>query len=245
VNSLTHGNTLHGKQFTDAARKCIPISYYHPEGPFGDVVKAFEVSPSPKTVGVIGLGVGAMASYVRPGYDWTFYELNPEVIKIARNKDYFTYLSDCAKQEVRIVSGDARLNLRGALDRSFGLIVFDAFNSDAIPTHLLTTEAIGLYLSKLGSNGLLAFQISNRSIDLRPALAAAAGAADAECLWRRDPEDSPARGKDASEWVVLAPRANSPESLPHLLRWKRITSDDRGAAWTDNYTSLIKAIRWP
>jgi hypothetical protein len=245
VNSLIHGNTIHGKQFTDAARKCIPISYYHPDGPFGDVVKAFEASPTPKTVGVIGLGVGAMASYMRPGHDWTFYELNPEVIKIARDKDYFSYLSDCAKQEVRIVSGDARLNLPKAPDRSFGLIVFDAFNSDAIPTHLLTIEAIGLYLSKLGSNGLLAFQVSNRSVDLRPVLAAAAYATGAECLWRRDPDDSLAQGKDASEWVVLAPRANSLEGVAHLLRWERITSDNRGALWTDDYTSLIKIIRWP
>jgi hypothetical protein len=244
MNSLIHGNTIHGKQFTDAARKCIPISYFHPDGPFGDVVKAFEVSPTPKTVAVIGLGVGAMAGYGRPGQNWTFYELNPEVIKIARNKDYFTYLSDCARQEVRIVPGDARLNLHEAPDKSFGLIVLDAFNSDAIPTHLLTTEAIGLYLSKLSANGLLAFQVSNRSVDLRPVLAAAAGAADAECLWRRDTEDSPARGKDASEWVVLAPRANSLESLAHLLRWERITSDNRSAVWTDNYASLIKVIRW-
>lgn len=244
MNSLIHGNTIHGKQFTDAARKCIPISYFHSDGPFGDVVKAFEASPTPKNVGVIGLGVGTMAGYARPGHDWTFYELNPEVIKIARNESYFTYLSDCAGQEVKIVSGDARLNLRGALDGSFGLIVFDAFNSDAIPTHLLTLEAIGLYLSKLGGNGLLAFHISNRSVDLRPVLAAAADAADAECLWRRDTDDSPARGKDASEWVVLVRRANSLDGLAHLLRWERITSSDRSAVWTDNYASLIRVIRW-
>jgi spermidine synthase len=244
MNSLMHGNTMHGKQFTDEARKCIPISYFHAEGPFGDVVKAFEASATPKNVGVIGLGVGAMASYARPGQDWTFYELNPEVIKIARNDDYFTYLSDCAKQEVKIVSGDARLKLRGALDKSFGLIVFDAFNSDAIPTHLLTIEAIELYLSKLGDNGLLVFHISNRSVDLRPVLAAAADAAGAECLWRRDTNESAAKGKDASEWVVLVRRANSIEGLAHLLRWERITSTDHGAVWTDNYASLIKVIRW-
>jgi spermidine synthase len=244
MNSLMHGNTMHGKQFTDEARKCIPISYFHAEGPFGDVVKAFEASATPKNVGIIGLGVGAMAGYARPGQDWTFYELNPEVIKIARNDDYFTYLSDCARQEVKIVSGDARLKLRGALDKSFGLIVFDAFNSDAIPTHLLTIEAIELYLSKLGDNGLLVFHISNRSVDLRPVLAAAADAAGAECLWRRDTNESSAQGKDASEWVTLVRRSNSLEGLAPLLRWERITSTDHGAVWTDNYASLIKVIRW-
>jgi hypothetical protein len=244
MNSLFHGNTVHGKQFADAARRCDPISYFHSDGPFGDIVKAFEASPTPKNVGVIGLGVGSMIGYARPGYDWTFYELNPEVIKIARNKAYFTYLSDCSRQEARIVSGDARLKLRESLDRNFGLIVFDAFNSDAIPTHLLTIEAIGLYLSKLGGNGLLAFHISNRSVDLRPVLAAAADAADAECLWRRDANESSAKGKDASEWIVLVRRANSLEGLAPLLRWERITSTDRAAMWTDNYASLLKVIRW-
>jgi hypothetical protein len=244
MNSLFHGNTVHGKQFADAARRCDPISYFHSDGPFGDIVKAFEASPTPKNVGVIGLGVGSMIGYARPGDDWTFYELNPEVIKIARNKAYFTYLSDCSRQEVRIVSGDARLKLRESLDRNFGLIVFDAFNSDAIPTHLLTIEAIGLYLSKLGGNGLLAFHISNRSVDLRPVLAAAADAVDAECLWRRDTNESSAKGNDASEWVVLVRRANSLEGLAPLLKWERITSTDRGAMWTDNYASLLKVIRW-
>ncbi|HEY8459434.1 MAG TPA: fused MFS/spermidine synthase [Blastocatellia bacterium] len=244
MNSLMHGNTIHGKQFTDEARKCIPISYFHADGPFGDVVRAFEASQTPKNVGIIGLGVGAMAGYARPGQDWTFYELNPEVIKIARNDDYFTYLSDCAGQGVRIVPGDARLKLREALDQSFGLIVFDAFNSDAIPTHLLTMEAIELYLKKLGGNGLLVFHISNRSVDLRPVLASAADAVGAECLWRRDTNESPAQGKDASEWVVLVRRANSLEGLAHLLKWERITSTNRDAVWTDNYASLLKVIRW-
>jgi spermidine synthase len=244
MNSLFHGNTVHGKQFTDPARRCDPISYFHPDGPFGAIVKAFEASQTPRNVGIIGLGVGSMIGYARPGHSWTFYELNPEVIKVARNKAYFTYLSDCARQEVRIVSGDARLKLHEAPDRNFGLIVFDAFNSDAIPTHLLTIEAIELYLSKLGDNGLLAFHISNRSVDLRPVLAAAAEASGTECLWRRDTNESSAQAKDASEWVVLIRRANSLEGLAPLLRWERITSDNHDAMWTDNYASLLKVIRW-
>jgi hypothetical protein len=244
MNSLFHGNTVHGKQFTDSARRCDPISYFHPDGPFGDIVRAYEASRTPKSVAIIGLGVGAMTPYARSGHDWTFYELNPEVIKIARNKDYFTYLSDCAGQEVRIVSGDARLKLREARDHGYGLIVFDAFNSDAIPTHLMTIEAIELYLSKLGANGLLAFHISDRSVDLRPALAAAAAASAAECLWRRDTQESSALGKDASEWVALVRRSNSMEGLSPLLRWERITSDNHDAMWTDNYASLLKVIRW-
>ncbi len=247
LNSLIHGNSVHGKQFTDADRRCDPISHYYPEGPVGDIIKAFEVSPTAKSVAVIGLGVGTMASYARPGHDWTFYELNPEIIKIARNKDYFTYLSDCAQVDVRIVTGDARLKLSEALDSSYGLIVLDAFNSNVIPTHLLTREAIGLYLSKLSKNGLLVFHVSNRSVDLRPVLATAADEAGAECLWRQDSGISPARGDDASEWVVLVPRTNSLESLKHLLKWENITSEIRGTrstVWTDDYASLIRLIRW-
>jgi hypothetical protein len=247
LNSLIHGNSVHGKQFTDADRRCDPISHYYPEGPVGDIIKAFEVSPTEKSVAVIGLGVGTMASYAQPGHEWTFYELNPEIIKIARNKDHFTYLSDCARVEIKIVTGDARLKLSEALDNSFGLIVLDAFNSNVIPTHLLTREAIGLYLSKLSRNGLLVFHVSNRSVDLRPVLASAADEAGAECLWRQDAGISPARGDDASEWVVLVPRTNTPESLKHLLRWENITSElqgTRGTVWTDDYASMIRLIRW-
>jgi hypothetical protein len=247
VNSLINGNSIHGKQFTEPNRRCAPISHYYPEGPVGDIIKSFEFSQTAKSVAVIGLGVGTMASYAQPGYQWTFYELNPEIIKIARNKDYFTYLSDCARVEIKIVPGDARLKLSEALNNSFGLIVLDAFNSNVIPTHLLTREAIGLYLSKLGDNGLLAFHVSNRSLDLRPVLATAADAAGAECLWRRDPGISPARGDDASEWVVLVRRTNTLESLKHLLKWENITAEShglRGTVWTDDYASLIKIIRW-
>jgi spermidine synthase len=253
LNSLIHGNSVHGKQFTDPDRMCDPISHYYPEGPIGDIIKAFEVSPTAKSVAVIGLGVGTMASYAQPGHEWTFYELNPEIIKIARNKDHFTYLSDCARAEIKIVTGDARLKLSEALDSSFGLIVLDAFNSNVIPTHLLTREAIGLYLSKLSRNGLLVFHVSNRSVDLRPVLASAADEAGAECLWRQDTGISPARGDDASEWVVLVPRTNSLESLKHLLRWENITSELRstgttggtgGTVWTDDYASVIRLIRW-
>jgi hypothetical protein len=254
LNSLIHGNSVHGKQFTNEDRRCDPISHYYPEGPVGDIIKAFEISPTAKSVAVIGLGVGTMASYAQPGHEWTFYELNPEIIKIARNKDHFTYLSDCARVEIKIVTGDARLKLSEALDSSFGLIVLDAFNSNVIPTHLLTREAIGLYLSKLSKNGLLVFHVSNRSVDLRPVLATAADEAGAECLWRQDSGISPVRGDDASEWVVLVPRTNTLESLKHLLKWENITSEFprgtentrgiQGTVWTDDYASLIKVIRW-
>jgi hypothetical protein len=246
VKRLINGNSIHGKQFTDAERRCDPISHYYPEGPIGDIIRSFEFSQALKSVAVIGLGVGTMASYARPGSEWTFYELNPEIIKIARNKDYFTYLSDCARVEIKIIPGDARLKLSEARTSSFGLIVLDAFNSNVIPTHLLTREAIDLYLAKLGENGLLVFHISNRSVDLRPVLATAADAAGAECLWRRDPGISRARGDDASEWVVLVRRKNTLESLKHLLKWENITAESRarGAVWTDDYASLIRVIRW-
>jgi hypothetical protein len=123
----------------------------------------------------------------------------------------------------------------------------DAFNSNVIPTHLLTREAIELYLSKLSRNGLLVFHVSNRSIDLRPVLATAADAAGAECLWRQDPGISTARGDDASEWVVLVRRTNTLDGLKHLLKWENITSElrgTRGTVWTDDYASLIRLIRW-
>ena len=133
VNSLYSGNTVHGRQFVDQSRRCEPLSYHHENGPLGQVMAVFNAAPANSRVGVIGLGVGAMASYSKPVQQWTFYEINPDVINMARNSQYFTYLQNCASGSVRVVEGDARLNLQTAPEGHYGLIVLDAFSSDAIP----------------------------------------------------------------------------------------------------------------
>ncbi|MBA3247918.1 MAG: hypothetical protein H0T63_07530, partial [Pyrinomonadaceae bacterium] len=135
---LYNGSTLHGRQYTALDRQCEPLSYYHREGPLGALFEIYNQQPASPPVAVVGLGTGATAAYTRPQQHWTFYEINPAVLSLARNPDYFTYLLHCAAAPVDVVLGDARLQLQHAPDKHFGLIVLDAFSSDAIPVHLMT-----------------------------------------------------------------------------------------------------------
>ena len=151
---LFHGGTAHGVQSLDPSRACEPLAYYTRSGPIGQVFEAFQESPVENDVAVIGLGAGVMACYHQPHQRFTFYEIDPTVLHIAQNRRYFTYLSDCGPA-VRVVLGDARLSLRNAPAHSYGMMVLDAFSGDSIPTHLLTREALALYLSKLAPNGVL------------------------------------------------------------------------------------------
>ena len=137
--SLFHGTTLHGMQSVSSARRHEPLAYHHRSGPFGDLFQNVGAATRPE-VGVIGLGVGALASYQQGAQRWTFYEIDPAVERIARNADNFTYMSDCGDR-CQVVIGDARLSLNATNDRTFGLFVVDAFSSDAIPVHLMTREA--------------------------------------------------------------------------------------------------------
>jgi hypothetical protein len=141
---LIHGTTLHGQQSLDPARRDEPLTYYHRTGPAGQVLEVFQQRPAKPSVGVVGLGAGSLACYARAEQDWTFYEIDPSVERIARDPRFFTYLQDCRAGGLRVVLGDARLRLREEPDRRHGLIILDAFSSDAIPIHLLTREALGL-----------------------------------------------------------------------------------------------------
>ena len=161
LRRLVHGNTLHGQQSLEPARRGEPLAYYHRTGPIGDVFEVFSAQAAGANVGVVGLGVGSLACYAREGQSWTFYEIDPGVARIARDARSFTFLSDCLAGPPSIVLGDARLRLRDAVDGGFGMLVLDAFSSDAIPVHLLTREALRLYRGKLAQGGLIAMHISN------------------------------------------------------------------------------------
>src|SRR5205085_5986484 len=127
---LRHGSTLHGRQFTDPARACEPLSYYHREGPLGSIFAAFNSKRgAAQSVAVVGLGAGTTAAYSRAGQSWTFYEIDPAVVQVARDPRLFTYLSKCAAAPVSVALGDARLRLLEAPDAGYGLIVLDAFSS--------------------------------------------------------------------------------------------------------------------
>jgi len=241
---LLHGNTIHGRQFVNPSLQTEPLSYFHREGPLGQIFDAFNHNPASPNVAIVGLGAGSMACYARPEQHWTFYEINPAVIGIARNTDYFTYLQKCAVGPMQILLGDARLQLQNAPDHYYGLIVLDAFNSDAIPVHLLTQEAITLYTSKLATGGMLAFHISNRSLKLNTVLADLATHSGATSLSFADGEFDPVRGKDPSEWLVMAQHSPALDVLAQNPRWRALQGHAESDVWTDDFSNILRVFRW-
>jgi hypothetical protein len=243
---LYHGSTLHGRQSTDPARECEPLSYYHRTGPLGSVFEAYEAraGASPR-VAVVGLGTGASVAYSKAGQDWTFYEIDPTVARVAQDSLYFTYLSRCAAAPLRVALGDARLKLREAPAGAYGLIVLDAFSSDAVPAHLLTVEALDLYLSKLAPGGLVAFHTSNRTLDLERVVGGNARAAGLAALVFSDSEHLPDIGKEPSEWVVIARRAEDLGPINADARWRPLGAHPRGlTVWRDDFSNILGVFRW-
>ena len=241
---LVHGNTIHGRQFIDPNRQREPLSYFHGDGPLGQIFEAFNSNAFSRNVAIVGLGTGSMACYAQPEQHWTFYEINPAVISIAQNTEYFTYLEKCAVGPTQIVLGDARLQLQNAPDQHYGLIVLDAFNSDAIPVHLMTQEAITLYTSKLAIGGMVAFHISNRSLRLETVLADLAKRNKAMILGFADDEHDPVSGKDPSEWVVMAQHSPAFDALAQNPRWRWLEGQSESHAWTDDFSNILSVFRW-
>lgn len=239
-----HGNTIHGRQFVAPERQLEPISYFHRDGPLGQIFAAFNSNATSPNVAIVGLGAGSMACYSFAGQHWTFYEINPAVISVAQSPQYFTYLQKCAAATTGIVLGDARLQLQNAPDQHYGLIVLDAFNSDAVPVHLMTQEAIALYTSKLAAGGMLAFNISNRSLKLERVLANLAKRTGARCLTLADGEQNLLTGKDPSEWLVMAQHSPAFDALAQNPGWRVVEGGDGTDAWTDDYSNILSVIRW-
>jgi hypothetical protein len=210
----------------------------------GQIFDAFNGNATSPNVAVVGLGIGSMACYSFAGQHWTFYEINPAVIRIAQTPEYFTYLQKCVAAETNIVLGDARLQLQNAPDQHYGLIVLDAFNSDAVPVHLMTQEAIALYTSKLALGGMLAFNISNRSLKLDSVLADLAKRNGATCLSLADGEENALVGKDPSEWLVMAQHSPVFDSLLQNPRWRVVQPGNGSGAWTDDFSNIVSVLRW-
>ena len=241
---LYNGSTIHGRQYTDFTRQCEPLSYYHQDGPLGQVFAAFQASPAATDVAIVGLGTGATAAYARAAERWTFYEINPAVVGVARAPEYFTYLINCAHAPISVVLGDARLQLAHAPDHAYGLIVLDAFSSDAIPVHLMTQQALDLYLSKLAPTGLLVFHISNRSLDLHPVVADLARSRNLACLVRDDVQRDQSEGKESSQWVVMARRTEDLNTLTSDPRWHALPGDATRHVWTDDFSNILSIFKW-
>jgi hypothetical protein len=242
---LVHGDTVHGRQSLDPEDRLEPMSYYHRRGPLGQVFPALDASPSPVRVAAVGLGAGVMASYARPGDQWTFYEIDPAAIAIARDERYFTFLRGCRASALAIVAGDARLRLREAPARAYDLIVLDAFSSDSIPVHLVTREAIAIYLEKLAPGGRIVFHVSHRLLDLRRVLGGLAADRGLAARVREDPPGAAlARGQDSSRWVVMARREADLGEIGADSRWQPLPIAPDARPWTDDFSNVLGAVDW-
>lgn len=244
---LAHGTTFHGRQSLDPSRQCQPLAYYYPTGPIGDVFHEIGQREEVKSIGLIGLGAGGMIAYSKPGQHFVYYEIDPAVKRIAEDPKFFTFLSNCVQGTYEIILGDGRLRLVEGPDHGYQLLVLDAFSSDSIPMHLVTIEALRLYLSKLAEDGVLAFHISNRYLDLEPVVAALAEQEGLVCLTRSDraPVGKEAEeGKAASQVVVMARKRSDLKGLALDPNWVPAQTRSNVAPWTDDFSNILGILKW-
>jgi hypothetical protein len=240
MRTLLNGTIQHGTQYfgTEQLRR-MPTSYYAEDSGVGLALR-FCCHGRARNIGVIGLGAGTLAAYGHPGDRIRFYEINPAVPPIANN--VFTYIRDSGAQ-VQIVDGDGRIALEREEPERFDVLVVDAFSGDAIPLHLLTTQALALYRRHLAPGGILAFHISNKYVDLEAPIALVAKSAGLSAMRvTNDPNDE--RGEFTSSWMLVTDNVwflSEPE-VARQLRTPALPA--RMRVWTDDYSSLLPLIRW-
>ncbi len=245
LHYLYHGRTVHGIQDRRPEHHCEPLSYYHRHSPLGEIFEAFSGSGSTQRIAVVGLGTGATICYQQPEEEFTFYEIDPIVQYVAESEELFDHLKRCSRGPYRIIIGDGRLKLAEAPDEYYGMIFFDAFSSDAIPVHLLTREAIAMYLAKMREDGILVFHISNIHVDLEQVLADLAADAGLQCLVCRDRDVAPQDLSRAnSVYAVLAHNRADLKELDQTGQWLESRPSTSGRVWTDDYSNIIGILRW-
>jgi hypothetical protein len=250
AHTFLHGPVFHGAQFRHPQMRRVPMLYFSRSGPIGQVFEEFQGPKAKQRVAVVGLGIGSLACYAEPGQEFTFFEIDPAVERIARDDRYFTFLSDAEARgaKIRTELGDARLCLQPEADGSYGLLVLDAFSGDSPPTHLLTREAIQLYLRKLAPDGIIAFDISTSYLNLEPVLASLAQDAGLVALVQQDVHVSPkelAEGKMPSNWVIMARREEDLGKLAQdKTRWRPAEARPGSSVWTDSFSNILQVVRW-
>lgn len=238
---LVHGTTIHGWQFQDH-RKAEPMTYYHRSGPLGSLFQQYS-QRNDVNVAVLGLGCGTTMAYHQEGWRFTFYEIDPMVVRIAEDPKLFTYLPS-HQGDYEIVLGDARLKLEQQESRRYDAMLLDAFSSDSVPVHLLTREAMQAYRKHLKPNGIIAFHVSNRYMDLIPIVGALAHDAGMTAVSFLDPADDETEvEKTASMYVFVSPRRETLEPFLVDSRVKILEPTD-SEPWTDDYTNILKAMKW-
>lgn len=245
-HQLVHGHTIHGRQHRSGSLRRVPLAYFHPTGPAGDIFTHARAQPTSAAVAVVGLGVGTLCAYARPGEEWVFYELDPAVERIARDERYFTFWRDCRAGRRSVVTGDARLRLVEAADGRYSVLVVDAFSSGVIPVHLITREALALYRRKTAPDGWIVFHLSSQHLDLLPLAARLAQDAGWVAYARDDLLLTAAErdaGKDPSRWVVMARTGEELQALAADRRWRALRAGDSAAVWTDDFSNIWSVIR--
>ncbi len=235
---LMHGETSHGLQFTDPLRASWPTSYYSEESGIGLALHA--MSAGHRRIGVVGLGVGTLATYAQPGDNVHIYEINPEVLRLATST--FTYLTNC-QGKVEVTLGDARLSLEREPAQDFDLLALDAFTSDAIPVHLLTQEAFTVYQRHLKPKGILAVHITNRSLDLEPVVINLARHFNYKVTIIDDVGTPYKRWIYPSLWMLLSHSEEIINSPAIRLAARPLQTDPASIPiWTDDFASLFQIL---
>jgi hypothetical protein len=238
TRTLYHGTVQHGAQYLDPAKRTEPTTYFGPDSGVGVVLRF--CCDGPKRVGIIGLGVGTLAAYGKPGDSFHFYEINPQVIDLA--KSHFTFLSD-SKASISIAQGDARLSLERETGPLYDAFIADAFSGDAIPVHLLTKEAFRLYLTHMKPSGILAIHVSNNYLDLAPVVAQLARSESLFARIIRNPKDDRHLQAQA-DWIVLT---SDPEffARPEIAGVASMIDEHRPTRlWTDDYNNLLQVFKF-
>ena len=243
---LVNGTTNHGAQ--NQTYPQVPVTYYAREGPVGQIFTVLRDAAGgrPTRVAAIGLGAGALTCFVGSGQSMTFYEIDPVEAKLAQDQRYFTYISACGRGPVDVIIGDGRRNIAKAPDGFYDAIFVDAFSGDAIPVHLLTKEATELYFRKLAPGGMVLFHITNTYIDLLPVVANIVEELGLHARHVDYHEIMMTPFALPSEWVVVARRGeNDLERFGlQMVPWDEPTPDPRIGIWTDDYSNVIRSLRW-
>lgn len=236
--AMLHGTTLHGAQLLDENRKLTPLTYYASGTPIGQTFQLYDDS---KNIGVVGLGVGSVSCYSKPGQNWVFYEIDPIVVDLATNPDQFTFMSEC-QPDARIVTGDARVQLTHEPNGLFDLLLLDAFSSDSIPVHLVTEEAMQLYFEKLSENGVFIAHISNRHMALEQVFARLAKEQGVlSYVQYYSPAGEFSIDDTPTHAMLFARNEAAIERALATGKWEKIESDGK-RAWTDDYSNIIGAM---
>jgi spermidine synthase len=256
IRKLAHGTTLHGAQRLEPGKLLEPTTYFGPQSGAGQILTAAPALYGANArIGVLGLGVGTLACYAKPGQIWSFYEIDPLVIDIARKQGWFTFLVNCTPNAAMHI-GDARLTLAKQPSATLDILVMDVFSSDAVPTHLLTREAFSIYDRVLAKDGVLMIHISNRYLDLEPVLASEAKARGwaSAIITHRVTQAQIDAGETTSVWVMMArseaamqrARGAVPQgAAAQGMEWRPLSQQQDFTRWTDEFGSILYLIKRP